>query len=241
MGLFNGWFGTRWYSMLYGHRDESDAVATALPIIGKLGLGTGDRMLDMGCGRGRHAGVFSRNGLSVTGIDLSAESLAEAAKRVPEGHFEVFDIRKPYAQGCFDAVVCLFTCLGYSGDRRDDQRAVNAAASALRPQGAFVLDLLNGPWVCRHLVPEESMDICGIHFHIKRSIEHGNVVKRITVTENGRQCSFEERVHAWDVEEVKEMVLAAGLGLEELTDGSMTASFDPRGSDRIVAWTRKPA
>lgn len=240
MGWFNGWFGTRWYALLYGNRNEEDASALALPILSLGGLQPGDRLLDMGCGRGRHAEIFAAAGLEVTGIDLSETSIAAAQARVPLGRFEVFDIRKPYAHGAFDAVVCLFTCLGYSADRNDDQEAVEAAATALRPGGLFVLDLLNGEYVVPHLVPSGSCSVDEVTFTIQRYPEGSDIVKKITVVEDGNTHRFEERVHAWRADEVTDMLMRAGLRVEHLTDGSCSSPFQPQLSDRMVVWARKP-
>ncbi len=239
MGVFNGWFSTRWYEMLYRHRDEQDAAGLALPLIAKGKLLTGMEILDMACGRGRHASVFAREGLRVTGIDLSAESIREAATAAPSARFEVFDMRNPYANGRFDAVVCLFTSLGYTGDRTDDVQAVVAATQALKPGGLFVLDLFNGERAAQSLVPLERIKIDHVEFEVRKSREGDEIVKRIKVEHDGEVESFEERVHAWTVEEVKTLINSGGLQLEDITDSTCMVAFNRLRSDRIVAWARK--
>ncbi|MEO7080488.1 MAG: class I SAM-dependent methyltransferase [Flavobacteriales bacterium] len=239
MGWFNGWFSTPWYKVLYKHRDMEDAAGLVLPLIEKGKLQYGHSVLDMGCGRGRHAAIFVKAGMEVTGIDLSKASIDDAARKVPEAHFEVHDIREPYATGRFDAVVCLFTSLGYSNDMDDDRKAVAAAAKALKPGGLFVLDLMNGEFVAQHLVPTESKVIEGVHFRIERLLEGTDIVKRINVRHGEQNEDFEERVHAWKLSEVTGMILEAGLELEDVTDGSCLQPFEPERSDRIIAWARK--
>lgn len=239
MRLFNGWFDTRWYAMLYGHRDQEDASEMVLPIIEKARLRPGDRVLDMGCGRGRHAEIFTREGMRVTGIDLSTASVEEARSRVPDAEFKVHDICEPFAISAFDAVVCLFTSLGLSDDRMEDQRAVDAAAVALRIGGIFVLDLLNGAVVSRTLVTEDTLEIEGVRFDIRRNLEGDDIVKRITVQDGAEKHEFEEHVHAWRSEEVEAMIDHAGLALEEVTEGPGPETFDPSASKRMVFWARK--
>ncbi len=240
-GVFKGWFGTLWYDMLYRHRDEHDAQALADPIIAKGKLGPGMEILDMGCGRGRHAAIFARNGIRVTGVDLSPECILAAKAVAPAANFEVFDMRMPYATARFDAVVCLFTNLGYTGDRNDDDLAVAAAATALKPSGLFVLDLMNGERAASALNPLEIREIGEVHFEVQKAWDHGDIVKQIKVVHPGGEAFFKEVVHAWNVEEVKAMVLRAGFRIEEITDGTCSASFNPDLSDRIVVWARKPA
>ncbi|MCC6840324.1 MAG: class I SAM-dependent methyltransferase [Flavobacteriales bacterium] len=239
MGCFNGWFGTRWYTLLYAHRDEADAARLVLPLIEKGGLRRGQTVLDMACGRGRHAAVFAREGLQVTGLDLSEASIHQARQAVPNAHFVVHDIREPFATSRFDAAVCLFTSLGYSDDRAGDLRAVAAAAQALKPDGLFVLDLLNGDVVADQLTSSETKIIQGVRFHIRRSMDGGDIVKQIMVEHGGGVEEYQERVHAWSLPTVRELVRKAGLQVEDVTDGSCHRPFDVQQSERIVLWARK--
>jgi SAM-dependent methyltransferase len=240
MAWFTAWFGTRYYKLLYGHRDESDARAWADVILRRALLRPGNELLDMGCGRGRHARWFAEHGLKVTGIDLSTESILDARSQCPEATFAVHDMRDPFAEDRFDAVVCLFTSLGYSADRTDDQRAVNAAAKALKPGGSFVLDLLNGAIVRKELVEEDCQMEGEVRFTLQRRVEGDTIIKDIHVDDQGCSHRFTERVHAWTIEEVRSMVVDAGLLVLDVTDGPEPEPFDPLISDRIVIWARKP-
>ena len=240
MAWYTEWFGTRYYKLLYGHRDEDDARAWVGAILQRSGLARGAELLDMGCGRGRHARWFAEQGLKVTGIDLSAQSIADAEVYCPGATFSVHDMRVAFATDRFDAVVCLFTSLGYSTDRTDDQRAVNGAAQALKPGGLFVLDLLNGAIVRKELVQEDCQIESEVRFTMQRRVEGDTIVKDIHVDDQGCSHRFTERVHAWTVEEVRAMVGKAGLAVDAVTDGPDPEPFDPLTSDRIVVWAHKP-
>ncbi len=240
MAWYTEWFGTRYYKLLYGHRDQRDAKAWVNTILGRSGLAVGAELLDMGCGRGRHAGLFAERGLRVTGIDLSAESISEARSAWPQATFAVHDMRTAFARERFDAVVCLFTSLGYSADRTDDQQAIDAASAALKPGALFVLDVLNGAIVRKDLVEENCQMEGEVRFTLQRRVEGDTIIKDIHVDDQGCSHRFIERVHAWTADEVQAMIARAGLLLEEMTDGPDTTPFDPLVSDRIVAWARKP-
>ncbi len=240
MAWYKEWFGTRYYKLLYGHRDEQEAQEWVSAIIEHTGPVRGARVLDMGCGRGRHVRCFALAGARVTGIDLSPESIEEARRLVPEADLRVHDMRDPLAEAEFDLVVCLFTSLGYSPRREDDQQAVDAAAIALKPNGLFVLDLLNGQRVGRALVGQEHHTEEHVNFSIQRNMEGKDIVKRITVEDQGAVRCFEERVHAWSGPEVAALVKRAGLVIERITDGPRSLCFDAERSERIVVWARKP-
>lgn len=236
---YTTWFGTPWYKLLYGHRDEQEAKAWVVGIIEKLGLESGQRVLDMACGRGRHCACFAGEGLLTTGVDLCVESITEARAHCPGAEFHVHDMREPIGAGSFDAAVCLFTSLGYSTDRSDDERALHAAATNLRPGGRFVLDLMNSERIARELVAEEDIESHGVQFHITRALEGGAVVKRIRVKHGENDLRYVERVHAFTPEEATAMVERAGLRIFDRTDGPPFKAFDPSTSERLVIWAAR--
>lgn len=240
MGWYRHWFGTPYYKLLYGHRDDADARAWVEAIQGRWQLRPGARLLDLACGRGRHARHFAALGLKVTGADISAESIAEARAQVPEADFLVHDMREPIADARFEAITCLFTSLGYFDSLADDQRVFDAVFAMLVPGGRFVLDFMNTPLVLRDLVAEEELEAGGIGFKVSRHVEDAVIVKRIVVRDGGCVSGFEERVQALLPDQLEAMALRSGLRIEDRTDGPAPTPFDPERSARFVLWTRKP-
>ncbi|MBK7944402.1 MAG: class I SAM-dependent methyltransferase [Flavobacteriales bacterium] len=107
MGWYTHWFGTPYYKLLYGHRDDGDAAAWVRAIAGKWQLDQHAQVLDLACGRGRHAKHFAALGFRITGVDISTESIAEGRSAVPDAEFIVHDMREPLTDARFDAVACL--------------------------------------------------------------------------------------------------------------------------------------
>lgn len=241
MGWYREWFGTEDYARLYGHRDEGEARLWVEALLDHWRLGPGSHVLDMACGRGRHAFWFVRSGMKVTGIDISPESLAQAQERVPEARFALHDIREPYAQEAFDACCCLFTSMGYFDDPADDAKVFAAAYQALRPGGVFTLDFMNSARVLAYLVPEEQLGRSGVDFHIQRSVENGTLVKRITASDSNGTRHYEERVRVLDPGTLGRMAVEAGFIVEDRTDGPRTSPFILEHSERLVLWCRKPS
>ncbi len=110
----------------------------------RLGLGAGDRLLDAGCGGGRHCfGALSR-GASVVGLDLDPDGLAiaragirERCEQDPNGlhggvlQGDVFHL--PFADGAFDRVICSEVMEHV----HDYAAAVRELARVLRPGGTM--------------------------------------------------------------------------------------------------------
>ena len=209
-------------------------------ILAQWRLGAGARVLDLACGRGRHAAQFAERGLNVTGIDISEDSIAEARRMAPNAEFYVRDMREAFPEGDYDGVCCLFTSMGYFDTPADDQLVFDAVASGLRTGGRFVLDFMNTHLVLRDLVPTEEMDREGVHFVIERQLIDRVIVKRITATDHSGTHRFEERVQALYPEELEAMAVQAGLEILARTDGPELTPFDPDRSSRFVLWTRKP-
>lgn len=65
------------------------------------------RILDLGCGTGRHAALLQRNGFQVYGCDSSASALGIAKGMLPQVHFQQCDMGLlPYRDECLDGVIC---------------------------------------------------------------------------------------------------------------------------------------
>jgi SAM-dependent methyltransferase len=106
-------------------------------------------LLEVGCGTGRYLAEFSPR-FTVTGVDVSSEMLAIARSRFPEVLLVEGDMRSFDLGTTFDAVVCLFSSIGYMTTVDDLRQAVANMARHVSPGGVLVVD----GW----LRPEEAID-----------------------------------------------------------------------------------
>jgi 2-polyprenyl-3-methyl-5-hydroxy-6-metoxy-1,4-benzoquinol methylase len=122
-------------------------------IIEELKLEPGTRILDVGCGTGRHSVELAKRGFRMTGVDLSGGMLDQARKAAAEAGVEIELIQSDATQMKlaeeFDAALCLcegsFGLLSHHDDARNHGLAIlSNINAALRPGGRLILTCLNG-------------------------------------------------------------------------------------------------
>lgn len=110
-------------------------------------LEPGAAILDLACGWGRHSVALARAGFRVTGLDFSETLLARAGKRAQAAGVALelvrADMREIEWSGRFDAVLSLYSSLGYFLSDEDDLRVLRGVQRALGPRGLFVLETMH--------------------------------------------------------------------------------------------------
>ncbi len=238
---FETWFNSPYYHILYKNRDFQEAEKFIDKLVSHLNLEKGSRVLDLACGKGRHALQFRKAGYEVVGIDLSEESIEEAKSFEQDGlEFFVHDMRSLYWSEHFDLVANLFTSFGYFHNAEDDQKTISSVADSLKPDGVFVLDFLNAVKVKKNLVDYEEKEIDGVRFELNRSVEDGMIQKRIHVIDGDVELDFEEQVDALGLDDFKGYFDEAGLELEATFGNYDLEPFNQSTSDRLIMIARKP-
>lgn len=244
MPWYEGWFGSDAYDLVYDHRDETEAEQLVDLVEREISPASDAHIVDVGCGRGRHARIFARRGYRVTGLDLSASAIAEARACSQTDDLDVTfrqgDMREPLCDGCADGVVNLFTTFGYFEDDAENEQALAAMATALRPGGWFLQDFLNAPQVVDTLQPSDRRTVNGITIEQRRWVEDDRINKEIVLARNGDTETYRESVRLFTLDDLKEMYDTVGLDLQATYGNYDGAPHTPK-SPRLLLYARKPA
>jgi SAM-dependent methyltransferase len=139
------------YDVMYADKNNAAECDAVLQLVERFGDGKISRILDLGCGTGRHAVEFAARGFDVTGVDLSEAMLNRARKRPYGGggalNYVQGDARTHRSAQPFDAVLMNFNVLGYMNSNDDLVAALATARANLREGGVFVADFWYGPAV----------------------------------------------------------------------------------------------
>ena len=239
---FSTWFDSPYYHILYAQRDEVEAAAFIGSLQSKLKLQPGAQVLDVACGKGRHAITLHELGLYVKAFDLSPSNIEQAQAFATDNlSFFVHDVRNPLSTDFqFDAIFNFFTSFGYFDSQAENQLAFQVLSDVLKKQGVFVLDFFNPSYVLAHLVEEESLVRGGIQFKIKRWESGGYLYKSIEFEDQGESYHFEERVELISKNDFIAYAAQAGLHLVDLLGDYKLGSFDEKNSSRMIfVWVKK--
>jgi SAM-dependent methyltransferase len=240
MAWFIHWFNSRYYHLLYRHRDNNEASAFIDLLLQQLQPAKESVFLDLACGNGRHANHIAEKNYSIVGIDLSPENIIQAKKnQLPHAQFYVHDMRNYFRSNYFDFVLNLFTSFAYFDSTHDEKRAMKMAANALKPNGILVIDFFNAQKVINNLVPFEEKLIDGVHFKLNKKIEHGYIIKEIEITDNEKKFNFLEKVRLLTLQDFTDLLNESGLNLENTFGNYHLKPFELNNSERLIIIARK--
>ena len=194
-------------------------------LVDALGLEPGMRVLDVGCGPGRHAHGLGRRGIAVHGVDVSQRFVDLARHDAPPGvTFERLDARQLDVDGEFDAAISLCqgafglaaggppperTGLGPSEGAAPvdpDGVVLDGMARAVRPGARLALSAFSAYFQVRYLQE-------GSNFDAESGVNH----ERTTIKdEQGTDAEVDLWTSCFTPRELRLLLAAAGLECEHI-------------------------
>ncbi|MCU0330905.1 MAG: class I SAM-dependent methyltransferase [Candidatus Kapabacteria bacterium] len=239
---FATWFESPWYMRLYRHRTQEEAQKAVHLVRSVANIKTGARVLDVCCGYGRHAHALADAGYLVTGLDASIYLIDRAREVYPHDHvtYVIGDMRGPYPDAPYDAIVNFFTSYGYFDTDAENASVPAMMARSLVAGGTVVLDFLNAHRVRSTLVPETVSLIDGVTVVQERWIDEPFVRKRITITNPcSHDVEYEERVWLYDADDLRRHCKEAGLVVTDIYGDYDGSPLDRLESPRCIVLARR--
>lgn len=239
MSVFGAY--STYYDLLYADKDyvgEANFVLDRL----RANARTVSTVLELGCGTGKHAALLAQAGLTVRGVDISQEMLAEAVRRQADLEPAVA-ARLSYAHGDvrtygddakYDAVISLFHVVSYQQTNTDLLAMFSRAAAQLNPGGVFFFDFWYGPAVLklRPATAAKSMQndafsvlrVARPQLHTDRSVVDVNYQIIVRDKATGRSEELSETHHMRYLFMTEIALLAQQVGLQFAASGAWMSS-----------------
>ncbi|MEL7003134.1 MAG: class I SAM-dependent methyltransferase [Bacteroidota bacterium] len=233
---FNDWFDSPYYHVLYKNHDATEARHFIDNFISVFELQTDLKVMDLACGRGRHAAYLNSLGYDVTGIDLSKQNIEYARQFENDKlRFIRHDMRDVFPVKEFDIIVNVFTSFGYFQTTRENWKAVLQVKNALTTGGMFLLDFFNPNKVIEQLVPYQEKIVDGILFKINKEIKSDNcIIKDIKFESKGKDFHFKERVRLITKDQFETAFKKLGFTIKGIYGDYNFNSYDDKKSQRLI-------
>jgi SAM-dependent methyltransferase len=221
------------YSFTKGTEQEVAFLVDALALV------PGMRVLDVGCGPGRHAYALAERGLEVVGVDISQRFVDLATAGAPAGAtFRRGDARALGFDAEFDAAISLcqgaFGLTGGPGAPLDGDGAVlGGMARALRPGGRVAVSAFSAYFQLRYLEAQDSFDA-------EAGVNHERTEVR---DEAGEATEVDLWTTCFTPRELRLLAAAAGLEVEQLwsvTPGAYARDAPSVESPELLLVARRP-
>ena len=186
-------------------------------IVEACGLSGGSRILDVGCGVGRHSIELARRGYNVTGIDPSAAMIAAARRRADRsGVFvdfqqergELFATDQPY-----DAAICLFTTLGQITENGHNLDLVGKVYAALKAGAYFLVEVPQRETAVSQLKTEEKISGANRVVYVTRRYDENNLflTEEFRIVDEREESSYLLKYRLFDQAELTVLLNEAGF------------------------------
>jgi ubiquinone/menaquinone biosynthesis C-methylase UbiE len=237
---FSEWFDSHYYHILYQHRNDDEARYFLDNLVQKLDVKPGQQVIDLACGKGRHAKYLNEIGFDVTGVDLSESSIAYANQFANSRlKFVVQDIRSLSLPNQYDFAFNLFTSFGYFQNEKEDMAVLQGIHSILKKNGMLVVDFFNKPVTLAKLVPEETKRIGELIFEITRRHDERFLYKYIHVIDGHNRFEFVEQVQLLNNSDFERMLQNSGFTIMQTFGSYGLDAYDALISDRLIILAQK--
>lgn len=214
----------QFYDALYHFKDYQKACSDLHQLIQEVSPGA-KSLLDVGCGTGKHLEYLQEH-YQAAGLDLNASLLEVARQRCPGLTFYNEDMTSFQLPQTFDAVVCLFSSIGYVQTVDNLNKAVFSMVQHLNKGGLLLIE----PWITpekywegritANFVDQPDLKIAWMYTSEREGTTSIFDIHYMVGTPQGVSQFTEKHVMGlWTDEEYRQALLQAGIAVQ----------YDPKG------------
>lgn len=222
------------YDAIYSFKDYATEAEQITGLI-RAAQPAARTVLDVACGTGEHARLLvEKHGFEVDGLDINAKLLAIAREKNPTSHFYEADMREFSLGGTYDAIICLFSAIGYLTTLEQIEQALSCFRKHLKPGGVTLVE----PWFAPGMLDTSRVSKNTATYQGRSVIRnsHITVEGRISCIHFSYEIETPEGIqHATEVHQLG-LFTPKEIGAAFQAAG-FAASFDPRGPTGGGLWT----
>lgn len=208
-----------------------------------LNLNGKRRILDLGCGIGRHSLALAARGHAVVGVDLMEAYIDRArqaaAQRLLVVDFAVGDMRMYRGDDEFDVIVNLFGTFGYFDDE-GNRRVIENSFAMLRPGGQFLIETAGKEILARNFQERDWSEDGDLLLLSERKVRGHwqRIDTRWIVLRGNERTEFNVSVRSYSALELAELFHTCGF-VDVRVFGNLAGAAYDQHAQRLVAVGRK--
>jgi SAM-dependent methyltransferase len=215
-----------YYDLIYAaFKDYAAEVAQVTTLLRQVNPHC-HRVLDVGCGTGEHARLLAAEGFLVDGLDVEPAFVDIASRKHRPGRFVVADMSDFHLPERYDALLCLFSSIGYLRTLDRVTRALVGFREHLAPGGVALVE----PWLAPGVLdPAKRFTHTG-EAHGVRVSRHSRVEIEGTLSRLLFDYEIEGRGEVRRISEVHELALfTTEEMMQAFRDARLAVQHDPEG------------
>lgn len=224
--------------------DARDEVESLLALAGQ----PVSRVLDLGCGPGRHAVPLAELGLTVTGVDLSRHLLEQAkdyaGSRAATVNWVHEDMRRFQSPDGFDFIISMWTSFGYFDAPEDDRQVLRQSLHNLSSGGVLLIDIAGKEYMARNIQPVHLTEFEDGALLIERPnleqdmTRYANEWILIDADQQVHRAQWHHNLYSG--QELRTLLADAGF-VDIALYGNLAGDDYDLDAERLIAVARKPA
>ncbi|MFX0004032.1 MAG: class I SAM-dependent DNA methyltransferase [Candidatus Hodarchaeota archaeon] len=136
----------KYYDLIYSWKDYKGESKKIKKLIKKYKTSAGNKLLDVGCGTGKHLEYF-KDDFSCVGCDINIEMIEIAKENIKDVLFTQADMITLDLKKKYDIIICLFSSIGHVKTYNNLEKTIQNFSNHLEKGGVVIIE----PWLTKSI------------------------------------------------------------------------------------------